>query len=213
MKLTCAAILFDMDGVLVDSGPLAERHWRRWAELHDVPFERIAAVHHGRPSIETVRLVAPHLDSAIEGPKREAAEAADTDGLIAFEGAKELLCTIPPDRWAVVTSSQRATAIKRLTHVGLPLPKILVTAEDVTHGKPSPEPYQRAAQLLGFTSARCIVVEDAPSGIESGKSAGSRVIAIGSRSNKLADLTISRLANIAFTHFSSDVMELSVTEL
>ncbi len=213
MKLLCAAVLFDLDGVLVDSGPLADRHWQRWAEAHDVPFRNILAVHHGRPSVETIRLVAPHLDAEIEGPKREAAEAADTEGLKAFAGAQELLQAIPDERWAIVTSSKRPTALRRLKHVGLPIPKVLVTSDDVARGKPSPEPYSLAAKLLGFCASRCIVIEDAPSGFESARAAGSKVVAISSNQQRLADFTVARLADIAFTGLGGDGIEMSIPGL
>ena len=212
MKLLCAAVLFDLDGVLVDSAPLADRHWQRWAEAHDVPFQSILAVHRGRPSIETIRLVAPHLNAEIEGPRREAAEAADTDGLTAFTGARELLGGIPDGRWAIVTSSKRITAIRRLTHVGLPIPKVLVTCDDVSCGKPAPEPYSLAAMLLGFSPSRCIVVEDAPSGFESARAAGSRVVAIAPDQHLLADFRVTRLADIGLTNLPGVGLELSIPE-
>ena len=169
-------------------------------------------MHHGRPSIETVRIVAPHLNAEIEGPKREAEEAADTDGLRAFAGAKELLAAVPPERWAVVTSSCRVTAVKRLSHVGLPIPKVLVTSDDVTRGKPAAEPYLLAADRLGFNPTGCIVIEDAPSGIEAGRAAGSKVIAIATRQHNLADFSVPRLADITLARLHRDGLEISVND-
>jgi mannitol-1-/sugar-/sorbitol-6-phosphatase len=213
MNLQCAAILFDLDGVLVDSGPLAERHWRRWAQDHGVPFEHIAAVHHGRPSAETIRLVAPHLNADLEGPRREREEAADTAGLVAFEGAKRLLSFIPRERWAVVTSSKRDTVRVRLTHVGLPMPETLVTADDVRHGKPAAEPYSLAADRLGFPSSRCVVIEDAPSGIESGKASGARVVAIAPVKMEQADFTVRRLADIEIVAIGENCLHLRLSQI
>jgi sugar-phosphatase len=196
MKTMFQAVLFDLDGVLVDSGPIADRHWRRWAAAHGIDFSRIEEVHHGRPSRETIRLVAPHLDADIEGPKRELDEAADVEGLIAFPRAEELLGQIPPDRWAVVTSSRRKTALARISHAGLPMPQVIVTADDVYNGKPAADPYCLAAHLLNFSCAECLVIEDALSGIRSAKAAGATAVAIAQTAMDGADLTISRLADM-----------------
>lgn len=180
MILQCRAVVFDLDGVLVDSNPIAERHWRGWADRHGLPPAPILAVHHGRPTIETIRLTAPHLDAALEARTKEEAEADDTDGLTAYPGALRLCAAIPQERWTVATSGTRRTATARLRHVGLPLPPALVTADDVRRGKPAPDPYQLAAERLGLVPPDCLVIEDAPSGIESALSAGARVVAVAS---------------------------------
>lgn len=180
MELTCSAVLFDLDGVLVDSAPVIERHWQRWGDRHGVPLSRIMALAHGRPSVEVMAAVAPHLDAAVEAHLMEAAAAVDEDGLTIFDAARSLLAGLPDGRWAVVTSGNGLTASTRLRLGQFAVPPVLVTADDVAHGKPHPEPYLRAAGLLGVDPAACIVVEDAPAGIEAGRAAGMRVVAVAS---------------------------------
>lgn len=186
-KCVCDAVIFDLDGVLVDSNPLAERHWGKWAARHGISLERILAVHHGRPTVEIMREFAPELpDLAAQARLKEDAEADDTDGLAAFHGARGLLTAIPRDRWAIVTSGTRRTATIRLNYVGLPIPDVFITANDVVHGKPDPEPYQKALARLGFPPARCVVIEDAPAGIASARAAGTRVVAVSSTNPRAA---------------------------
>jgi len=201
MPFTCDAIIFDLDGVLVDSNEIAERHLRRWAERHEVAFERVAAVHHGRPTVETIRFVAPHLDAELEAQVLEGAEAIDTAGLVAFAGAARLLAELPKGQWAIATSGMRRTATNRLSHVGLIVPEVLITADDVREGKPSPEPYLVAAKRLGIDAARCVVVEDAPAGIASARAAGAKVVGVTSThsADKLAgaDVIVKRLADLS----------------
>ena len=198
MLFHCRAVLFDLDGVLVDSNPIAERHWRLWAERHGLDAGEIARTHHGRPTAETVRRVAPHLDAAHEARLKETAEADDTDGLRAYAGAAALLAGLPDGRWAIATSGTRRTATFRLAHVGLPEPAALVTADDVERGKPAPDPYLLAARTLGVDPADCVVVEDAPAGIEAAHAAGARVVAVASTNapDALAgaDAVVDRLA-------------------
>jgi sugar-phosphatase len=200
MPLTCDAIIFDLDGVLVDSNGIAERHLRAWTDRHGISFEHIASLHHGRTTVETIRLVAPHLDAKIEADLLEGAEAVDTDGLVAFAGAAQLLARLPRERWAIATSGTRQTALIRLSHVDLPLPNVLVTANDVATGKPSPEPYLLAARRLGIDPTRCVVIEDAPAGIASARAAGARVIGVTSTNSadKLAgaDIVVERFADL-----------------
>jgi sugar-phosphatase len=200
MPFTCDAVIFDLDGILVDSNPIAERHMRAWAERHGVPFERIAAIHHGRPTVETVRLVAPHLDAESQARLIETAEADDTNGLILFAGASRLLAGLPDGRWAIVTSGTRRTATRRLAHVGLPIPAVLITADDVTRGKPAPDPYLLVAERLGLAPSRCVVLEDAPAGVVSARAAGARVIGVASTLPAAAladaDVVVARLEDI-----------------
>ena len=178
--LTCEAILFDLDGVLIDSDPIYERHWQRWAARHDVSFEHILAIHHGRTAIETMRTVAPHLDAKEEARRFNAILSADMDleGLVAYDGVARLLPQLPPNRWAIATSAPRPVALSRLEYLALPFPSVLVTADDVAHGKPAPDPYVQAAEGLGHDPARCLVIEDAPAGIAAAQAAGARVIAL-----------------------------------
>jgi sugar-phosphatase len=164
--------------VLIDSNPISERHWQAWAERHGLPYDEIAYIHHGRPTVETMRRVAPHLDVAKEARLKETAEARDTDGLTVYPGVEALLSQLPYDRWAIATSGTRQTATFRLRYVGLPQPTVLVTADDVQRGKPAPDPYLLAAERLGFAPCDCLVVEDAPAGVEAAKAAGARIVAV-----------------------------------
>ncbi len=198
----CDALLFDLDGVLIDSELTYERHWQRWADRQNVPFEHIAAIHHGRPAIRTIGMVAPHLDAERESRQFNAGIVADMnrDGLRAYDGAAPLLHRLPVDRWAIATSSPRAFAVSRLRHLGLSMPKVLVTLDDVVNGKPAPDPYLQAAEGIGMAPSRCIVIEDAPAGIEAAKAAGARVIAIASTNPpealQAADAIVPRLVDL-----------------
>lgn len=174
----CAAILFDLDGVLVDSTRSVARQWAIWAAEHNVPVEEAVRVAHGRRTVETIRLLTPHLDAEAETLRLEAREADDTDGVGCIRGALELLSTLPAKRWAVVTSGTRYLATRRLATNGLPTPTAFVTADEVSQGKPHPEPYLKGAELLGISPSECLVFEDAPAGIEAAHAAGMSAIAL-----------------------------------
>ena len=174
----CEAILFDLDGVLVDSDEVVVRTWRNWAEARGIDPERVLDVAHGRRTAETIGIVAPDLDADVEAKELERIEAGELDGVLEIEGARELLSSLDPDAWAVVTSGTRPLATRRMEHVGLPLPKSMVTAEDVENGKPHPEPYLKGAKLVGAAPERCIAIEDAPSGVIAARAAGMRVVAV-----------------------------------
>jgi mannitol-1-/sugar-/sorbitol-6-phosphatase len=176
--IRCSAILFDLDGVLLDSAAAVERAWERWAQRHGLDLDAVLAEAHGRRTRDTIRAVAPWLDVEAETHALEEAETADADGVAAFPGASSLLESLPGGSWAVATSGTRRLATARLAHCGLPLPEVLVTADDVEHGKPDAEPYLVAAFALGVEPRRCLVVEDAPAGVASGKAAGANVLAI-----------------------------------
>lgn len=176
----CSAILFDLDGVLVDSTRSVERHWRDWAQQKCLDAEEIMAIAHGVRAIEVIQRVAPHLDAAAEVREIEAREVTDRDGVVVMPGAAALVASIPDGQWAVVTSGTRLLASGRLRLMGLPVPKVLVTADDVANGKPHPEPYLMGAELLGVMPADCLVIEDAPAGIQSAHAGGMKVVGITS---------------------------------
>ncbi len=178
----CSAILFDMDGVLVDSTQAVAREWRRWAEERGVEPSEVEAIMHGRRTMEIVRAVAPHLDAEAEAKRIEqrGADDAGKDGVVVMPGAADLLRLLPPEGWAVVTSAMRAIATKRLRLAGLPEPRVLVPADEVGQGKPHPEPYLKGAQLLGVDPEDCLVFEDAPAGIQSAHAGGMKAIGITS---------------------------------
>jgi sugar-phosphatase len=176
----CAAILFDLDGVLVDSTRSVERQWRIWAREQGIDEEKVMAVAHGVRAIEVIRTVAPHFDAEAEVRKLESREAADHDGVAVMPGAADLVRSIPDGSWGVVTSGTRHLATARLRLAGIPVPKVMVAADDVTNGKPHPEPYLKGAELLGVKPAECLVIEDAPAGIRSAHAGGMKVIALTS---------------------------------
>jgi mannitol-1-/sugar-/sorbitol-6-phosphatase len=173
----CAALLFDMDGVLIDSTPAVARVWRRWAIEHGFNPEEVVARAHGRPSLTTVREYLPNANHEAENRELERCEIEDLDGVIPLPGALDLLGRLPADRWTIVTSCTRSLAEVRLKAAGLPLPRKVITSNDITYGKPHPEPYLKGASVLGFPPAECIVLEDAPAGVRAGKAAGAKVIA------------------------------------
>jgi sugar-phosphatase len=178
MIFSAKALLFDMDGVLIDSAPAVERVWRQWALAHALDPARVVAQAHGRRSVETIRVVAPHMDAERENVNVEQMEIDDKEGVTALPGSARLLRDLPLSRFAVVTSATRPLAVARLGYAGLSVPNHMVTADDVVHGKPSPEPYLKGAALLGVTAADCLVFEDTPAGIASARSAGMHVIAL-----------------------------------
>jgi sugar-phosphatase len=174
----CAALLFDLDGVLVDSTPAVARVWGRWALEHGFNPQEVVAHAHGRPSLATVRNFLPHADHELENREVERREIEDLLGVVPLPGALELLASLPENRWTIVTSCTRRLAEVRLRAAGLPVPKTTVTFNDITYGKPHPEPYLKGASLLGFPASECVVVEDASAGVRAGKAATSRVLAL-----------------------------------
>ena len=174
-------LLFDMDGVLISSTGSVVRCWQRWCKLYGVPNAEQFQVPHGIRAVDIVRLLKPEFDEAqvAEGLHViEEMEVEDTADLAVLPGVKALLARLPPERWAVVSSATRRLLIGRLEAAGLPVPARFISGDMVVHGKPDPEPYRRGAELLGFTPAECIVVEDAPSGVGAGVAAGCRVLGV-----------------------------------
>lgn len=177
---TYQAILFDLDGVLIDSTACIIRHWREWSLRHDLKLERILEYAYGVPTVQTIRQVAPHLDAVAEARLFAELELNDSDDVVAMEGAAQLLLGLPDDTWAIVTSANRELAKARLEHAGLPIPDVLVSADDVREGKPSPEPYLAALGKLSLPASDCLAVEDSPAGIQAARGAGMDVIAVAS---------------------------------
>jgi mannitol-1-/sugar-/sorbitol-6-phosphatase len=175
--IRCSAMLFDLDGVLIDSTPAVTRVWHRWAVEHGFDPETVVHLAHGRPSRITIGELLPNADISRENREVERREIEDLEGVVLLPGAGQLLNSLPPERWTIATSCTRALAEVRLRAAGLPIPKTMITSSDVKIGKPDPEPYLKAAAKLGFAASDCIVVEDAPAGVRSGKAAGARVIA------------------------------------
>ena len=178
VRVRCDAILFDLDGVLIDSTPAVARVWTKWATEHGFDPKTVVRHAHGRPSIATVEAFLPQADLQAENLKLEQAEIEDLDGVVPLPGAKELLDALPPERWTIVTSGTRPLAEVRLRAAGLQVPQRMVTASDITNGKPDAEPYLKGAAALGLAAEDCMVIEDAPAGVRSGKTAGAAVLAV-----------------------------------
>jgi len=176
---THAAFLFDMDGTVTDSIAASERVWSAWARRHGLDVEAFLPTIHGVRAEETIRRQnLAKIDIAQEVAAILAGEIADIEGVVPIAGAEAFLRALPADRWAIVTSAQRALALRRLTAAGLPIPAVLITAEDVSRGKPAPDGYVLAAQRLGVAAQDCLVFEDAPAGVRAGEAAGADVMVI-----------------------------------
>ncbi len=206
----CTAILFDLDGVLVDSTRSVTHQWRLWAQEHSIDPDYTVSIAHGRRSIEVIQMLAPHLPAEEETERLEAREAADREGVEVMPGAADLLRSIPEGRWCVVTSGTHRLATSRLRLADLPVPEVLVAADDVVRGKPHPEPYLKGAELLGMKPGECLVIEDAPYGIESAHAAGMKAIALPTTfpatELKAADAIAEKLAQIRVTCKSSGLI-------
>lgn len=197
---TFTAVLFDNDGTLADSRGAVERSWRAWAELHDVDFAAFGNFH-GVTSRGIVERVAPHLDADAATAEIDRLELQDTDGVVALPGAADALAAVG-ERAAIVTSAGRELADLRLGAAGLTPPQVVVTADDISRGKPDPEPYLTAARLLGVDPGRCLVVEDATAGIAAGRSAGAATLAVLTTSTREelgeADHVVDSLTDVRF---------------
>ena len=177
-RFECSAVIFDLDGVLVDSAAFVEQQWRRWASARGLRAEPFLRVCHGRRALETIRLAAPHLNAEAEVAAFGPSDEAGTAPIGPLAGATRLLGALPADAWGVATSGPRAAASARLRRAGLPAPGVLVCAEDVARGKPSPDVYLLAASRLGAAPSECLVLEDAPAGIQAARSAGMSVVGL-----------------------------------
>jgi sugar-phosphatase len=174
-----AAILFDMDGTLTDSIAAANRVWRRWSLSHGLDPEKVLPIIHGVRAGDTIRrLNVPGMDVEKETEVVKQAEIDDVEGVVAIEGAPAFVKALPPDRWAVVTSAPRELALRRFAAAGLSVPRVLVTAEDVTRGKPAPDGFLLAARLLDVTADKCLVFEDTAAGVAAAEAAGAAVVVV-----------------------------------
>jgi sugar-phosphatase len=177
-SLDVHAVLFDMDGTLVESATAMDRHTRMWARRHSLDPEKVIRAAHGRRDIDFIRELAPDADPYAELAWFDHLSCTDTDGVRAAPGAPGLLGTLPPRRWGLVTSATRRVARSRMAAAGLPLPDVVVCAEDVTAGKPSPEGYLAAAARVGAPPSRCLVIEDAEVGLRAARAAGMPALAV-----------------------------------
>ena len=210
----CSAILFDLDGVLVDSTGSVDRQWRLWAREVGVNPEKVIDIAHGRRTIEVVRLLAPQVDADAEVIRIERREAADLDGVMVMPGSAALIASIPSAKWCVVTSGTRYLATSRLRHAQLPIPGVLISADDVKQGKPHPEPYLKGAELLGFAPADCVVIEDAPAGIRAAHAAGMKAIGLPSTYSQSelheADVVVPNLGTIRVSQDGISALKLEI---
>ena len=186
MQFEVDAILFDIDGTLVDSTAAVERTWRSWAAARGLGAEAILRVCHGRRSADTIAefLTGDQVPAAVREVER--LELSDLEDVVALPGTAHLLPGLPADRWAAVTSGSQALMRARLAAAGLPVPAVLISGEDVQAGKPDPEGYRAAASALGFDVVDCLVIEDAPAGIAAGRAAGAPVVAVATSHDSAA---------------------------
>jgi mannitol-1-/sugar-/sorbitol-6-phosphatase len=175
--IRCQGILFDMDGILISSLDAVERSWTKWAELRGFDPALARRIAHGRRAIDTLTTLCPECDNEVELKLIEDLEVADNEGLTVLPGVCDLLAALPADRWTVVTSATERLARVRLAAGGIPVPKRLVTADQVTSGKPHPEPFLAGAALLGIAPKDCVVFEDSAAGAVAGRAAGCTVLA------------------------------------
>lgn len=174
-----SAFLFDMDGTILSSILPTERVWTTWLRSHGLDVDALLPTIHGMRAVDTVRrLAVPGLDPETEARLLLQLEMDDIDGIEAISGAAQFLDSLPPDRWAIVTSAPKALALRRIEAAGLTVPPVLVTAEDVARGKPAPDCFLLGAERLGVSAQDCLIFEDAPAGIAAAEAAGARVMVV-----------------------------------
>jgi mannitol-1-/sugar-/sorbitol-6-phosphatase len=201
MIVRAKGLLFDLDGTLIDSLPAVDRAWGQFAVKHGFTPEFIKERIHGRRSIDSIRELVPHIDADEEDAWMRGLESSDTEGVVALPGSRELLQSLPLDRWCVVTSGTSDVARARIAATGLPQPRFAVFGEDVEKGKPAPDPFLLGAQRLGFAPEECLGFEDTEAGLASIKAAGANPIAVGR-------LPLMNLAGVKAA-FVGDYLELS----
>ncbi|CAI2161195.1 Phosphatase YfbT [Serratia fonticola] len=191
----CKAILFDLDGTLVDSGSCIERLWHQWAQENHLDTKYVLSIIHGRTIEETLKLTSSYFynQHCVNEIKERA--IIELSHVKPIAGAVEFIKKIPKDRMAIVTSGAKKVSMQSIISAGIPVPDIMITSEDISRGKPDPEPYQRAARILGVQPSECLVFEDADSGIQSALAAGMRVIIVGKNSHSLSGNVITCLDN------------------
>jgi sugar-phosphatase len=178
VTVEAAGLLFDNDGVIVSSIASVDRCWKRWAAHYGVPNPETVQIEHGTRAIEIMEKFAPWVDK-IEGFRLiEDMEIEDIADLEVLPGVRKLLESLPPERWAIVSSATWRLLVGRLNAAKLPVPDRIVSGDRVVNGKPHPEPYLRGAEMVHAAPADCIVIEDAPSGVGAGKAAGCRVLGV-----------------------------------
>jgi sugar-phosphatase len=201
MPLLATALLFDLDGVLADSTRSVVRAWSAWARRVGIEPDDLLPKVHGRRAIETIRAARPDLDAEAELATLVADETTDNADTEEIPGARALVSGLPPDAWAIVTSGLREVATARLVAAGVPLPRVMITAESIERGKPDPDCYLKGAEALGVRPGDCVVVEDAPIGAAAARAAGMRLIALTTthRADQLepADLIVPDLTHLA----------------
>jgi mannitol-1-/sugar-/sorbitol-6-phosphatase len=178
LTLTCRAILFDMDGTLVDSTRVVERAWACWARRHNIPLEDVLLFSHGRPSIATVNHFLPGRDHTAELNELQHYEETEFEGVVAVPGAIQVVNALQKHPWAMVTSAWRKLAVARVTAAELPLPTVIVPSDEIQNPKPNPEGFLRAAELLKVSPRECLVFEDTRPGIDAGLNAGMQVVGL-----------------------------------
>ncbi len=184
-RIECEGVLFDLDGVLIDSTAAVEHAWRSWlAHMGLAPDTDLSSVH-GRRVNDSLLELAPKCDIDKEVAWMVEMESTYTEGVVALEGAEALLKALPK-AWAIVTSGGAPVATARVRKAGFPAPPVFVTGDDVTKGKPEPDCYRMGAKKLGVPIERCVVFEDVPAGVESGRRAGAKVVGVLSRFSREA---------------------------
>ena len=213
--LTARALLLDMDGTLVDSGPAVERVWRAWAAKQGLDGDRVLEVVHGRQGFASMAILLPDRPMEVnhaENAEMLAQETADTEGVVPIGGAHALLASLADLPHALVTSADDALARARMGAAGLPVPTVAVTAEHVTRSKPDPEGFLLGAKLLGVDPRECIVFEDSEAGTRAGLAAGMRVIGIGPATAAYgATVTVTDLTQVQVSTNESGTITVTVT--
>lgn len=199
----CDAIIFDLDGTLVDSAICIEKMWRIWAKENNVDYQKISSVAAGRTTLETMKIVAPDLATKKMADDFAKRESNETEGLKQIDGAKEILESFPKELWAIATSGSKLLATSRITNSGLPFPKTLVTSDDITNGKPNPEPFLQAAYRLGVIPEKCVIFEDSVSGIEAAVAAGAKVIGMKAQKSRWIDASIKDFTDVNVSYIGS----------